>query len=295
MVFQPIADKTRWEGLLVSAWILLLDGLLVLWILQRPTDWLRFLLIVLIALSIPVLLHFLYRTWGAFTLEYWVDRNAITIRWANLRQIIPLQAVQQIIRGNEWNAYGQQWRYWPAPYVRSVRSTHPPLVLFATSPLQTCLLLKTGEKFFALSPADEAAFLDAVQARYRLGASQPLEAEQIQLSMLARFLGPGRIGPTLLGMGLLGVLILYGALMMQYPELPDLLPVRYTREGFPESVQGKEVLFRLPTIGFFAWGVNGVWGMVMVWRKEQFGAYLLWAGTIVVQIFLLIALLNVLP
>lgn len=294
MVFQPLADKTRWEGLIVSGWLLLIDLLLLAWVVKRPTDSLRFLLIVLVALSVPVLLHFFYRTWGAFTLEYWVDRNAVTVRFANVRQVIPLQAVRQIAQGGDALLERRQWHQWPAPFVRQLRHTTPPLTLFATQPLANCLLLDTGEAIFALSPAAADEFLDAVQDRYRLGASQPVVAEQVRLSIAERFLGPGRVGPVLLSFGLIGVLILFGLLMVRFPDLPNPLPVRYTRDGLPELVRDKDVLFRLPMIGLWTWVINGFWGMIMVWFRQPTGAYLLWGGTIVVHAFLLMALRGVL-
>ncbi len=295
MVFRPVADKTRWDGVIASSWLLLIDLLLFFWVLKRPTDSLRFLLIVLITVSLPLLTHLLYRTWGTFTLEYWVDRNAVTIRWANRRQVIPLHEIGQIIQGGAVVVDQQPWRHWPAPFVWTASKLVPPITLFATQPVSNCLLLDTGEMIFALSPAAEAEFLDALQDRYRLGPSQPLTVEQVHLSPLVRLFGPGRVGPILLGLGLLGVLILFGVLMVRFPELPNLLPVRYTRDGFPELVRDKDVLFRLPAIGLFAWAVNGLWGVFMVWRKQPVGAYLLWSGTIVVQAFLLMALRTVLP
>ncbi len=304
MVFRPVTDKTRWEGLIASGWLLLIDLLLLHWVLQRPTDTLRFLLIVFITLSVPALLYLLYRTWGAFTLEYWIDRNAVTIRWANLRQVIPLQAIQQIIDGDggaddEGNveskaSWSATWRYWPAPFVRRAQKTHPRTTLFATQPLADSLLLDTGKMRFAISPADPQAFLVALQERYRLGPSQLVVMEQIRLSTLERFLGKGQLGPLLLGLGLLGVLLLFGVLMVQFPELPNPLPVRYSRDGLPELVRDKEVLFRLPMIGLWAWIINGVWGLVMAWRRQPIGAYLLWGGTLVVHAFLFMALRGVL-
>lgn len=295
MVFRPVADKTRWDGLIVSCWLLLIDLLLFFWLIKRPTDSLRFLLIVLITMSLPLLIHLLYRTWGAFTLEYWVDRNAVTVRWANLRQVIPLHEIDQILQGGAAVVDQQPWRHWPAPFVWTASNYSTPIALFATQPLARSLLLDTGEMIFALSPATEAEFLDAIQERYRLGPSQPLTVEQVHLSPMAHLFGPGRIGPILLGLGLLGVLILFGVLMVRFPELPNPLPVRYSRDGLPELVRDKDVLFRLPAIGLFAWALNGAWGVFMVWRKQPVGAYLLWSGTIVVQAFLLMALRTVLP
>ena len=111
----------------------------------------------------------------------------------------------------------------------------------------------------------------------------------------ARLWGVNRVGPVLLGIGLLGVLTLFGVLMVQFPDLPNPLPTRYTPDGLPEIVRDKKVLFRLPVIGLFAWLVNGSWGGWMMLRRQPVGAYLLWGGTIVVQVFLLFALYSVLP
>jgi len=316
MIFPPLVDKTRWEGLIVSGWLLLIDALLVFWILKRPTDTLRFLLVLFIILTVPLIVHFLYRTWGAFTLEYWLDRNAVTIRWANMRQVIPLSEIRQVIQrdqrfyrendgANDSNLpenftsenfrEKQSWRYWPAPYVRTNTHTVPPQMLFATQPPVHSLLLETKEMTFVISPADEAGFLAALQERYRLGPSQAKTVQQVRSSIFARFVGPGRVGPVLLGIGLLGVLTLFGILMVQFPDLPNPLPIRYTREGLPEVVRDKDVLFRIPTIGLFAWIMNGLWGVLMAWRRQPVGAYLLWSGTIVVQAFLFMALRSVLP
>ncbi|MCB0184644.1 MAG: hypothetical protein KDE31_10280 [Caldilineaceae bacterium] len=295
MSFKPVTDKTRWEGVIVSGWLLLIDLLLVIWTLGRPTDSLRFLLILLILLTVPLFIHFLYRTWGAFTLEYWLDRNAVTIRWANVRQVIPLHEIQQIGQGSELVVEEQSWRFWPAPYVRPLKAISTPMTLFATQPLAQCLLLETSAMTFVISPEAEEDFLIALQERYRMGASQPATIEQLRTTTLERIVGPGQTGPILLGAGLLGVLLLFGILMIQFPDLPNPLPVRYTRDGLPDLVQDKDLLFRLPLIGLFAWIVNGLWGMLMAWRRQPIGAYLLWSGTIVVQAFLLMALRSVLP
>ena len=94
MVFPSKRSTTRWEGLAAVAWIVLIDLLLLVWALRRPIDVLQFLLILLLVASIPLLLHLGYRTWAAFTLEYWVDRNAVTLHWAQAQQVIPTQSIR---------------------------------------------------------------------------------------------------------------------------------------------------------------------------------------------------------
>jgi len=296
MVFKPLPCRTRWEGLVVSFWVLLIDSLLLTWVLQRSTDWLRFCMILIMVLSLPILLHLLYRTWGIFTLEYWIDRNAVTIRWANVRQIIPLSTVQQIVQGGVQDVDKLRWMHWPAPYVRPAYAADLKAVtLFATQPLSDCLMLDTGDAVFAVSPTVQTEFMTVLQERFRMGAVQALQPSQVRASTTERIMGVDRVGPVLLGLGLLGVLLLFGVLMVQFPDLPNPLPTRYSPDGLPEIVRDKEVLFRLPVIGFFAWLVNGGWGLWMTYRRQQVGAYLLWGGTIVVQLFLLFALYSILP
>lgn len=296
MIFKPPPCRTRWEGLVVSFWILLIDSLLLTWVLERSTDWLRFFMLIVIVLSAPILFHLLHRTWGAFTLEYWIDRNAVTVRWANVRQTIPLSTIQQIVQGGIQDTDKLRWMHWPAPYVRPAYSPDlKEVTLFATQPLADCLLLDTGEAVFAISPTPQAEFLDILQERFRMGAVQALQASQTRTSMIERVFGAERVGPLLLGLGLLGVLTLFGILMIQFPDLPNPLPTRYSPDGLPEIVRDKEVLFRLPVIGLFAWVVNGAWGMWMSFRRQQVGAYLLWGSTVVVHLFLLFALRSVLP
>ncbi|MEZ4730924.1 MAG: PH domain-containing protein [Caldilineaceae bacterium] len=296
MIFKPPPCRTRWEGLVVSFWILLVDSLLFTWVLQRSTDWLRFFMVILIVVSVPILFHLLYRTWGIFTLEYWIDRNAVTIRWANVRQIIPLATIQQIVQGGIQDSDKLRWVHWPAPYVRAAYSPDlNEVTLYATQPLSQCLLLDTGEAVFAISPTPQAEFLEILQERFRMGAVQALQPSRTRTSTLARLFGSTQVGPLLLGLGLLGVLTLFGVLMVQFPDLPNPLPTRYSPDGLPEIVRDKQVLFRLPVIGLFAWLVNGVWGMWMNVRRQPVGAYLLWGSTVVVHLFLLFALRSILP
>jgi hypothetical protein len=114
-------------------------------------------------------------------------------------------------------------------------------------------------------------------------------------TLLTRFVGEGQIGLLLLGVGLVGVLALFGRLMVQFPALPEAIPFRYTSEGLPEVVREKAALFTIPGIGLLTWLANGLGGVWMVARKQPTGAYMLWGGAIIVQIFSFLALNSLLP
>lgn len=292
MIFRPVPCRTRWEGVAVTVWVILVDLLFVVWLYRRPVDWLKFLLVLLVVISGALVVHLVLRTWAAFSLEYWVDRNAVTVRWANTRQLIPLHDVQRVIQGGVDSLGGSGWLQWPAPYVgnRSRALGLLNITMLATRPLRECLLLDTGYAVFALSPQDSEGFLVAVQQRYRLGPVTPTQATKLRETLVDRLFGHDPTGAALVGLGLAGALVLFGALMLYFPDLPDVLAFHYNSDGLPDVVRGKGALFLLPSIGLLAWLTNSLWGAWMALHEQRTGAYMLWGGTLVVQIFSFLAL-----
>lgn len=295
MVFKPMPCRTRWEGLAAISWLILIDLLLINWAWQRPTDTIKFVLLLFITLSIPVLAHIIYRTWALFTLEYWLDRNGVTIRWANTQQIVPLTAIRHAIEEGVEETGAPGWSAWPMPHVRRTQTAESAHVLLcATQPLAQCLVLDAGETQFAISPRNKSDFLAMMQEYYRLGPAANLQITEVRGSLLGRFLGESQVGLLLIAIGLVGVLALFGRLMVQFPDLPSALPFRYSSAGLPEVVRDKGSLFILPAMGLLAWLVNGLWGIWMMRRQQPTGAYMLWGGAIIVQACSLLALNSLL-
>jgi hypothetical protein len=289
MIFRALPCRTRWEGLLVLGWVLLIQGLLVMWLSRRPVDWVTFFLIVLVVAGVPILFYLARRVWAAFTLEYWIDRNALSMVWAGNREIVPLPAIKRILRGGVAPLGEPHWTQWPAPFIGAGRGLGLLNVrMVATRPLDECLLLETEDAIYAVSPADPDAFLEALQERYRLG---PVRTVSRDADAHGRF-GSNQAGVFLLVGGLVGAMILFGLLMIRYPDLPDALAFQYNIDGEPLVVREKSALFLLPTIGLLAWLVNGIWGLWMAYRSQMTGAYMLWGGAIVVQLCSLMALIS---
>lgn len=294
MVFRPLTCRTRWEGVVVGMWLVLIDLLLLTWMWRRQVDAVKFLLLVAIVASIPLIIHIAHRTWAAFTLEYWVDRNSITVVWANTRQVIPLGRVQRIIRGGVENLSRTAWLYWPAPFLGSAGRALGLLNInmLSTRPMPECLLLQTDEAVFALSPENIEGFLASIQARHSLGPIAEVEPVVLRSSLWDRVFHGEASGAVLLGAGLFGVLALFGVLMWQFPDLPEVLAFHYNTDGLPDVVREKNALFLLPSIGLLAWMVNGVWGLWMSLHNQRTGAQLLWGGAVIVQIFSFLALYS---
>ncbi len=299
MVFKPYFSLSRWEGVLVCFWLLVADGVLLLWAARRPVDWIMLALLFVVAAGLPLLALLAYRTWAAFTLEYWVDRNAVTVRWANARQIIPLAEISSIVAGGLHDLTGPRWYHWPGEYLRPAQTFGlPHIAALATRPLHECLLITTAGGVFALSPADADGFVEAVQERYRLGPAAAVEMALVRTSYGARLFGNeggGSAGLALLAAGLLGSLLITGLLMVRYPGLPDALAFHYNADGLPDVIRNKSALFILPIIGFLAWLVNGMAGLWMAVRRQPTAAYMLWGGAVVVQACSLLALISLMP
>lgn len=292
MVFKPAAFPARWEGIVAGAWIVLIDLLLLVWAIRRPVDLLKFLLIFVIVASLAVLVHLLYRTWIAFTLEYWVDRNSLTLRWANVRVVVPLTSIRRIVIDEPLPAGGGAW-LWPTPAVRALTTVDGiPLFLCANQAAASCLYVDTGDAVYALTPVKEAEFVSTLQARYQMGEAGIVPATYTRRLWLDRWLPDDHLGAWLLGGGLIGVLLLYGLLMISFPDLADVLTVRYNSAGLPEEIREKSALFRLPAISLILWAANALVGIQLSARGYRVGAYMLWAGAIVVDVLMLLSVVS---
>ncbi|RLT36678.1 MAG: DUF1648 domain-containing protein [Chloroflexi bacterium] len=292
MVFKPAPDRSRWEGLAVASGALLCDLALLVWLLRRPVDGVSFLLLSLVLLSLPLLIQIFYRTWGAFTLEYWLDRNAVRIRWAAACLVIPLPAIEQIISDGS-PPIRRSLRFWPAPFVRPLGSdNNVSWELFASRPPGQCFWLQTAGALFAISPAEEKEFLAALQEYNRLGPSHILSLCRERPGLCAVAVLEDRLSRRLLLAGLVGALLLFAALFFAYPSLPERLIFHYNAAGLPDSIRPKGALFLLPAIGLAAYLVNSVVGLWLACRGQRTGAYLLWGSTLSVQLLSLLALFS---
>ena len=88
-------------------------------------------------------------------------------------------------------------------------------------------------------------------------------------------------------------LLLFGLVSLRFPHLPPQISLHYTVLGLPDRTGPALQAFILPLIGLLALGANTLLGGVF-YRREQVASYLLWGGTIVVQVLLWIGTVNLL-
>ncbi len=264
-----------------------------MWLTLKPITWSSFLLLLAIVVTLPVLIHVSMRTWGAFNLEYWLDRNALRVRWADKCQVIPLHSIRRIIEGVDEFSLRPSVLAWPSPFVRTVEGGQGQrLVRMASVPLDRCLLIETDGGIYAISPADPDEFLEELQALNRLGLSRRLSFQREERTNYYVVATESTAGRWLLAAGLVGCLILFGFLMFRFPQLPETLVFHYNRQGVPDSIRPKSALFLLPSIGLLTYLINSAAGLWMKQRSQPSEAHLFWAGTLLVQALSFLALFS---
>lgn len=294
MNFKPLPADDRWAAVLLVALLGLLDILLVRLLLAREVDGLSFLIALIVLAMILAMLYIGYRAFGVFSLEYWVDRDAVTLVWGSTRQVVPIGSIERIAQGagREMLDAPRFW-HWPCPHRRRFRVSGLGAVnSYSTLPLDQQIILVTDAESFSLSPTDGDAFIEALQQRFSLGIARPVSTELKRPPLWTWPLWRDYGALALILLGLLGVLVMFGALAFRYPGLSSDLPLHFDVNGLPDRIAAKSELFLLPVIGLIVWLFNtgsGVW----LYRHVQRGAaYLMWLGALLMQGIAGLALLN---
>lgn len=294
MTFKPFPRADRWYALLATLGLLLLAVLAVRAIATRPVDGLSFLLALWVLASLGLAGYLGNRTIGAFTLEYWVTRDGVTLVWGASRQIVPMARIQHVQQGAQAVGLDRLWPWhWPYTERRRLWGASVGVVnSYATRPLSEQLILVTDQESYGISPAAPQKFLAALQARYALGAARPLVIELRRPPLWTWGLWRDRSAQALILAGLLGLLLMFGVLAFRYPGLPSDMPLHFDVRGIPDRIAAKSGLFALPLIGLITWLTNLMIGIALYRRAQSGAAYLLWGGAVVVQAIAGLALLG---
>lgn len=285
MSFRPFPCPDRWHGILAMLGLFVFAGLLLMQVPGRPVDGVSFLLVLAGLISLVLIGYIGLRTRRVFTLEYWVDRDAVTLVWGSTRQIIPLAQIERIIESPtaQPTLPARPW-HWPCMNRRRIQSSELGVVnAYATRPLNEQIVLVTAGESYSLSPADRQGFLQALQERFALGAGRTLQAELRRAPVWTWPLWRDRGALFLIGAGLLGVLVMFGVLCFRYPALSSDLPLHFDAAGLPDRIAPKSGLFALPVIGLLIWLLNTAAGVWLYRHVQQGAAYLLWGGALTVQ------------
>jgi hypothetical protein len=159
-------------------------------------------------------------------------------------------------------------------------------------PLGKQIVLVTAQAAYALSPAEPAKFLADLELHRRLGPIHSLDEVAIPTGVASWPLWSDRLAWLLISLGVMASAALFAYAAWRYPDLPPLLALHFDLSGEADRIGGRAEVFRLPLIGLIILGTNIGLG-AMLHRRERFLGYLLFAGAILAQILMGVALHNI--
>jgi Domain of unknown function (DUF1648)/Bacterial PH domain len=283
-------------GLLFIVGLAVLDIFCLIGITTQPIGPLTFILSLIILGSLPLVALIGYQLYGLSRSGYDVDRNAVTIHWGPIKQIVPVESIQRIMLGAEVDGKVEFFRGWRWPGLMQGQGFLPEAeltVFYAATSVPQQLILVTPSVSYAISPVDAAGFIESIKARYELGPTQVVEQSNEHPAFFDWPLWSDKIAHYLLITGAAMCLLLFGLVSLSYPHLPPTLPLHYDVLGLPDRSGPATQVFLLPFIGLLALIANTLLGGLF-YRREKVAAYLLWGGTIVVQVLLWIGTVNLL-
>ncbi len=285
-------------GLAIGVGLLLLlvaaDGWIVRVVRQRPLDLGTFLLALLLVGSLLLLGLLLYWLDGLLRAGYNLDRNRLVIRWGATRQVIPMANVVRVIPGSQVRERvrfrGVRWPGYQMGYGEA--ETLGPVLFYATAPLERQVWISTPALTYAISPADLEGFSEALRVRLEMGPTQMVDQVSEQPAIFSWAFWSDRLGVGLLMSGGLLLLLLVGFLCWRYPSLPDQVPLRVNAAGEAGGWVRRIRVFYLPLIGLLTLLANTTLGFLL-YRRERVAAYLLWAGSLIVQVLVWVAAVGI--
>jgi len=279
----------RWLGLAsgfaLVLLVLALDAMMVWGISQAGISLVGFLLFLAIIASLFVLALLGYWLYGLLWSGYFVDRNALVIRWGAATQVVPLEDVDGVLTGDQVKRItyyrGPLWPGMRVGYgeIEDIGST----LFFATTSTRKQVILTTPALAYALSPADLSTFLDTFRHRLSIGPTQSVEQASQQPAFLTWSFWNDRLGFALLTSAVVLLTALFGYIALRYPNLADLQPLHFDIVGLPDRWGTQAQVFTLPFIGLLALIANAGLGFLL-YERERPAAYLLWSGAIGVQL-----------
>jgi hypothetical protein len=293
--FKPDRLLGTLGGLALVLFVVALDAILVWGISRAGISLVGFLLLLAIVVSLFVLALLGYWLYGLLWSGFFVDRNALVIRWGAVTQVVPLEDVDGVLTGDQIKRIktyrGPLWPGMRVGYgeMEDVGST----LFFAATATDKQVVLTTPALAYAISPADQSAFLETLRHRLSMGPTQSVEQASQQPAFLTWSFWSDRLGFALLTGAVMLLIALFGFIALRYPTLADLQPLHFDAEGLPDRWGTQAQVFTLPFIGLLALIANAGLGFLL-YERERPAAYLLWSGAIGVQLLVWGATIGIL-
>jgi len=234
---------------------------------------------------------FAYWTYSLSTLRYMLDRNALTIVWGDIRQMVPMSQIERLVPGRELPNPQVSGVSWLGHHIgeSTVEGGIGKTLFYSThrSP-EDLLYVVTADQSYAVSVEDEVAFAEAVQAQQRLGSLVAVPQAPDRLYLAAQPFWQDRIA-QLLAVAAFGMFYaMFAYIYREYPDLPQSIALSFPQLEGVTRVGSKSELLKLPLTGAALLMINVALGFV-AHSWERMVGYVLLLAAIGVEAMLLVA------
>jgi hypothetical protein len=222
MVWKPAKALGLATGLIIFVTLVCTNILLLQSMGRQGIGAGLYLTVLLFILSLAVLGVWCYWYYDLITLRYYLDRNALVIACGASRQVVPIDAIQRIVPGNEVEiVQGIRGIGWPG-YVkgRAEAVGLGRLTIHGTEPIERQLIVVTDQQCYGISPRDPQRFLADYAMRRALGTIGTLDQE-LRCSPLAVWpVWHDRGFWSICILAFVANIVLFGFIVNQYATLP---------------------------------------------------------------------------
>ncbi len=224
---------------------------------------------------------FTYWTYSLGTLRYTLDRNALTITWGDIRQMIPMSQIERLVPGRELpnpHVAGVSWLGHHIGHATIEGGIGDTLFYSTHRSPSDLLYVVTATQSYALSVDDEVAFAEAVQTQQRAGSLVAVPQAPDRLYLAAQPFWEDRYAQILAVAAFATFFAMFGYIYQQYPSLPSTIAISFPQLNGVTRIASKDELLKLPMTGVGLLLVNVGLGFVAHSWERMVGYLLLVAA-----------------
>ena len=287
--FRPPTATGTLYGLAMTAFALLVGGALLYRGLEMDVQLAQLLPLLIGAGLLCLGFLFAYWTWGCHSLRYVVDRNALSIRWGNVQQIVPLTSIEKLIPAGP-DAVQIEGVNWAGHHVGRGDVADVGEVLFYSahrSPNEV-LYVVTPTESYGISVPDHVFFAQTVQSNQSRGPlfEQRQVVRRWGVGAQSFWLDP--VARLLTIVLVASFVVVLGYVADMYPGVTQSVALRFPSLGGVVRVADKSALLDIPRSAFGFLAVDLVLAVLLHSWERMVGYVLLLAG-IAIQVMLLVA------
>jgi Bacterial PH domain len=287
MQFHPPRATGIALGAVASAWGFLFAALLVLRGLTEPVSLSSVFCYLVAGVLLGIALLLAYWTYACASLRYEVDQNGLTIHWGFVRQVVPIDSVKRLARGELIPMSKITGVGWPGYHVGRAEIREVGETLFYSTHRRPADLVYvvTPSLTYAVSPLNAQQFIEEVERAQKQKPAIPLRQAPRRVSLLDQPFWLDRYAQGLAVIAVLLCAATFGVIFRNYAGLPQNMALSFPPLDV-ERIASKHDLLSLPEAAFAVLVVSLVVGFAArAW--ERLASYIVLASLVAIQVVFL--------